>query len=96
MQRNEADVRKVMKVVRNWCDPFKPSDDLISPGLGYVAEESLECDLLGNNNNNNNINNKNNTSKVQRRKGVKRRSVLLQIVFTPRILASMRHCQSSI
>ena len=24
MQRGEADVRKVMEVVRNWCDPFAP------------------------------------------------------------------------
>ena len=36
MQRNAADVRKVMEVARNWCNPFKPSDDLISLGSGYV------------------------------------------------------------
>ena len=36
MQRSKADVRKVMEVVRNWCYPFKPSDDLISLGSGYV------------------------------------------------------------
>ena len=36
-----------MEVVRNWCDPFQPSDELTSLGSGYVAEESLKCDLLG-------------------------------------------------
>lgn len=40
-QRDEADD------VRNWCDPFQPSDEVISLGSGYLAEESLKCDLLG-------------------------------------------------
>ena len=56
---------------------------------GYVAEDSLEYD-------NTDDDDDDDTSKVQRRKGVKRGSLLLQIVFTPRMLASMRHCQSSI
>ena len=46
MQRDEADVKKVMDVVQNWCNPFEPSDELVSLGSGYVAHESLKRDLL--------------------------------------------------
>ena len=46
MQRDEADVKKVMDVVQNWCDPFEPSEELVSLGSGYVADESLKRDLL--------------------------------------------------
>ena len=57
---------------------------------GYVAEDSLEYD------NTDDDDDDDDTSKVQMRKGVKRGSLLLQIVYTPRMLPSMRHCQSSI
>ena len=46
MQRDEADVKKVMDVVQNWYDPFEPSEELVSLGSGYVADESLKRDLL--------------------------------------------------
>ena len=46
MQRDEADVKKVMDVVQNWCNPFEPSDELVSLGSRYVADESMKRDLL--------------------------------------------------
>ena len=46
IKRDEEDVKKVFEVIRNWCNPFEPSAELLSISSGYVASESMKQDLL--------------------------------------------------
>ena len=46
IKRDEEDVKKVFEVIRNWCNPFEPSTELLNISSGYVASESMKQDLL--------------------------------------------------
>ena len=46
IKRDEEDVKKVFEVIRNWCNPFEPSAELLSISSGYVVSESMKQDLL--------------------------------------------------
>ena len=46
IKRDEEDVKKVCEVIKNCCNPFEPSAELLSISSGYVASESMRQDLL--------------------------------------------------
>ena len=46
IKRDEDDVKKVIEVISNWCNPFEPSEELLSISSGYVASESIKQELL--------------------------------------------------
>lgn len=46
MKRDEEDVKKVIEVISNWRNPFKPSEELSSISSGYVTSERIKQDLL--------------------------------------------------
>jgi len=46
IKRDEEDVKEVFKVIRNWCNPFEPSAELLSISSGYIVSESMKRDML--------------------------------------------------
>ena len=46
IKRDKKALKKGFEVIRNWCNPFEPSAELLSISSGYVASERMKQELL--------------------------------------------------